>query len=100
MQNGASPPPSFHVQEPQLVDTRASLMIAVADTHARRSKLLAFHALLGDVKLGAFIEESHKTPITFNEASGRRCRSMPSPREPYHEIQRFGSGDPCADLFL
>lgn len=22
------------------------------------------------------------------------------PREPNHEIQRFGSGDPCADLLL
>ena len=26
----------------------------------------------------AFVLQSHTTPITVNEASGRRCRSMPS----------------------
>lgn len=32
----------------------------------------------GGFKLGGIMEESHTTPITFNEASGRRSHSMPS----------------------
>lgn len=88
VQNAGFPPPSFDVQQPQLDNTRASSMIAAADTHTTRPKLVCLSRTLGGVKLGGIIEESHTTPITFNEASGRRCCSMPSlhprtqPRDP------------------
>lgn len=76
MQDASCPPPSFDVQQPQLDDTRASLMFAAADTH-NKAKVGCVSHTLGRVKLGAIIEESHTTQITFNEASGRRCCSMP-----------------------
>lgn len=40
-------------------------------TH-NKAKVGCLLRTLGGVKLGAIIEESHTTPITFNEASGRR----------------------------
>lgn len=73
VQNAGCPPPSFDVQQPQLDNTRASSMITAADTH-NKATVGCLSRTLGVVKLGAIIKESHTTPITFNEASGRRCR--------------------------
>lgn len=47
-------------------------------TQQGQSWLPFTHTEGGGVKLGGIMEESHTTPITFNEASGRRPRSMPS----------------------
>lgn len=78
MQNAGCPPPSFDVLQPQLDDTRASSMIAAADTH-NRAKVGCLSRGFECVDLGGIIEKSHTTPITFKEASGRRSRLMPSP---------------------
>lgn len=61
----------LRLQHPQLDDTRASSMIAAADTQ-NKAKVGCLSRTLGGVKLGGIIEESHTAPITFNEASGRR----------------------------
>lgn len=60
-------------QHPQLDNTRASSMIVAADTH-NKAKVGCLSRSLGGggFKLGGIIEESHTTPIAFNEASGRR----------------------------
>lgn len=81
VQNAGSPPPSFEVQQPQLDNTRASSMIAAADTHTIRPKLVAFHALwvvssLAVSSSRATRRRSHSTRL----AGGVVARCHPSPR--------------------
>lgn len=94
MQNEGCPPPSFELQQPQLDDARASSMIAAAHAHIK-AKVGCLSRTLGGVMLGSITEENHTTPITFNEASGRRCRSMPSlPANPTTRSSDSGLGIP------
>lgn len=71
----------LRLQQPQLDDTRASSMIAAADTHRTRPKSVAFYALWGVSNLAlssrrATRRRSHSTRL----AGGVDARCHPSPR--------------------
>lgn len=80
VQNAGCPPPSFDVQQPQLDNTRASLMFAAADTH-NKAKVGCVSCTLGGVKLGAIIDESHRRrSLPTRLVGGAVARCLPSPR--------------------
>jgi hypothetical protein len=89
VQHAGCPPPSFDVQRAQLGNTRASSMIAAAETH-NKVKVGCLLRTLGGFKLGAIIEESHTTLITFAGGVVARCLRSPRtrPRDPAIWVRR------------
>lgn len=81
VQNAGSPPPSFDVQQPQLDNTRASSMIAAADTHTTRPKSVGFHALWGVSSLAVSSRRATRRRSHLSRlAGGVVARWHPSPR--------------------